>query len=206
MPKICVSKNLSIDGAGKLGIAPWSVPRHVADYTALSTGDGAYGANTVLPGKTMINSGVNWTNTTPLAQKILLRVQRASRRLIVSNPNAVQIRDRWTYNIGGGTIPDPDPSQTLQTQMTASVDLSTALLGTPNYGRLRLYRPQSMSEDWLGDVLPGQTVLVSYRCILWTPPPWSDNSSANSPLHEAYVGSTRLQLMAFPTQDPEIVG
>lgn len=207
MPNVCVSRNLKIGVAGKLGLQPWSVPRMVLSERVNSVGDGAYTQQTILPGKIMMNTTLTWINDAPIEQMVMLRVTRAYRDIVVSNPNAVQIRDRWTHRIGGASTvaSDPDPSQLLQSQMGASMDLSTNFFSTPLFGRLYIWRDSNTVEDWLGVVPPGQRIVVRYRCTLWTPPPWADNASNNSPLHTANVRWSLLQLHSYPTQDTEVV-
>lgn len=202
MPDICVSKNLAIVG-GKLGLAQWSVPTHVFDQLIPAVGDGNYTRLDALPGKTMVDASVSWTNDAPVARNVLIRIQRPSRIMRTASPNAVQIRDRSTYKIGG--LADiPDPSQTLQSQSGVSVDVSTNWLANPLPGRTTAYRPSTMSEEWVGPVPPGIALSVRYRCILWTPPPWADN--ANFPTYNAFVQGVRIQMIAFPTPDDEVFG
>lgn len=205
MAEVCVSRNMGIDG-GVLDIEQHSVPRHVLDQTFNSTGDGTFGVQTTLPGKLMIDSGIlSWTNTSPLDARVLLRIQRAYRDWQVSNPNAVQIRDRYTVAIGGADPRVPDTSSVYNGQSGASMDVGAQFNGTPYIGVYWEWEDGTMMEDWLGPVAPGQVIKVWYRCYLWTPPPWSNNANNNNPLHSANVRSARIQLMAFPTQDTAVV-
>lgn len=209
MPEVCVDRNLSITpgSPAELGIEKWSVVRHVADVTANSVGDGAFTAQTVLPGKLMISQQVDWISDSPLDTMILLRINRAWRDWITSNPNAVQIRDRWTYKIGVGpqTPRHPDPSTLLQSQHGAALDLSSNTVAQPRAGKTFGHEDMHITEDWLGPVSPGETIAVWYKCYLWTPPPFSNNANNNVPQHEATVKNARIQFMAFPSQDTEVV-
>lgn len=206
MAQVCVSQNLDIT-AGVLGIEPWSIPRHVHDVTYNSTGDGAFSAQTTLPGKLMIDSGViSWTNTAPLDAFVLLRLQRAYRNWQTSNPNAVQIRDRYTYAIGGEDPRTPDPTSVYTGHSGSAMDVGAQFNGTPYIGLYWEWEDGTLVEDWLGPIGPGQVLKLWYRCYLWTPPPWSNNANNNSPQHSASVRNTRIQLIAFPTQDGDIVG
>lgn len=206
MAQVCVSRNMGIDG-GILSIEPWSIPHHVLDQTFNSVGDGTFTQLTTLPGKLMIDSGIlTWTNTSPLDARVLVRIQRAFRDWRVSNPNAVQIRDRFTYAIGGTDPRVPDTSSVYNGQSGASIDVGVQANGTPFKGQYWEWEDGTMIEDWLGPVPPGEDFKIWYRCYLWTPPPWSNNANENNPQHSANVRSTRIQLMAFPTQDVEITG
>lgn len=206
MAQVCVDQNMSIT-AGVLGIAAWSIPRHVFDATYTSTGDGAYTVLTTLPGKKMIDSGIqSWTNTSPLDAMILLRLQRMRRDWEVSNPNAVQIRDRYTYAIGGADPRTPDPSSVYTGASGGAMDVGAQYNGTPYIGRYWEYEDGTMVEDWLGPVSPGETFKFWYQCYLWTPPPWSNNANNNSPEHNANVRGARVQLIAFPTADSAVTG
>ncbi len=200
----CVSRNLSITG-GALGIARWSTPRVVRDETALSTGDGNYTAQVTLPGKLLVDKELSWTNDSPIPARVLLRVGRAYRDFLVSNPNAVQFRDRWTSRINGKP-PVPDTTTVLQSQFGGALDLSSNTVAQPLSGRLWVYQDAHIVEDWLGPVESGATLNVWYRAYLWTPPPWADNANNASPQHNANARSTRLQLMAFPQLDEAVTG
>jgi hypothetical protein len=190
-----------------LGIEKWSVPRHVADVTANSIGDGVFTSQTILPGKLMIDQQVNWTSDSPIDAMILLRINRGYRDWVISNPNAIQIRDRWTYKIGVGpqTPIVPDPSSVLQAQHGAALDLSSNSVAQPIAGLMWDFQDMHITEDWIGPVPAGQTIAVRYRCYMWTPPPWSNNANNNIPIHECRVRNARIQFMAFPTQDTAVV-
>ncbi|MFJ1459725.1 MULTISPECIES: DUF7172 family protein [Nocardia] len=197
---VCVSRNLDIT-AGALGIEPWSVFRLVGDQTGTSTGDGTLARNTRLPGKLLINTSVSWVSNSPLPSQMLLRLTRAYRTIICSNPNAIQFRD--AVEVGIDEAPrTPDPSRVLLSQSGTSLDIGVDNTSQPYYGRVHLHSDMTSSDTWLEDPLPaGSTITVAYRCYVWTPPPWSTNAAANNPLHEAYARSTRLQLFAAPLQD-----
>ena len=206
MAEVCVSQNFGISG-GVLTAAQWSIPRHVYDQTFNSTGDGTFGALTTLPGKLMIDSGIiSWTNPSPLDAYVLLRVQRAYRNWQISNPNAVQIRDRYTYAIGGADPRTPDPSSVFNGQSGAAMDVGAQSNGTPYIGVYWEWEDPTLEEDWIGPIPAGAVLKLWYRCYLWTPPPWSNNANNNSPVHSASVRSTRIQMIAFPTQDTVVAG
>lgn len=205
MSRVCVSRNMSIAG-GVLGIQPWAVTRIVHDATYTSVGDGAFTALQSLPGKLMIDSGViSWTSDSPLDTQILLRVQRGRRMLHVSNPNAAQIRDRWTYTVDGTTPRVPDVSSTYNGQTGTAIDLGAGVAAMPLIGQYWVYEDPALEDDWIDRVVPaGGTFKVWYRANLWTPPPWSDNANNGSPVHEAFATNTRIQIMAWPQTDPAV--
>lgn len=205
MAEVCVSRNMSIAG-GLLGIEPWTLPRIVLDQTFVSTGDGAYGQQTTLPGKLMIDSGIlTWTNPSPLDARLLVRVQRGRQQWQVSNPNAVQVRDRYTYAIDDDPRV-PDTSSVYTGQSGGSIDVGVQVNGTPFLGVYWEWQDPTLTEDWIPGIPPGAQFRMWYRCYLWTPPPWSNNANSNNPQHSAAVHDTRIQLIAFPTQDTEVVG
>lgn len=206
MAQVCVSQNMGI-GSNQLSVNPWSTVRHVYDTTHNSIGDGSFGQQTTLPGKLMIDSGIiTWTNPSPLDAMVLLRLQRAYRNWEISNPNAVQIRDRYTYAIGGADPRLPETSSVYLGQSGGAMDAGAQFNGTPYIGVYWEWEDPTLSEDWLGPVPPGEDLKVWYRCYLWTPPPWSNNANNNSPLYDANVRSTRIQLISYPTQDGDQVG
>lgn len=204
MAQVCVSQNFDIS-TGALGVQPWSVPRHVFDQTYASVGNGPFGSQTSLPGKLMIDSGVQaWTNTAPLPANVLFRLHRGSRYFTTSSPNVVQIRDRYTTSIGD--IPRvPNTAGQYQGASGGGMDRSTNVVGTPFPGQIQAWEDASITEDWLGPVPAGETLYFHYRAYLWTPPPWSNNANYAQPFHEATVDPVRIQLMAFPTQDQGVM-
>lgn len=201
MAEVCVSRNLSIT-AGVLGIEPFSVPVVALDATYNSTGDGTYTVpQTVLPGRLMIDSAVqSWTNSTPLDVNMLVRIQRARRDWWTSNPNAVQVRDRYTYTINGDTPRTPDTSSTYHGQSGSAGDVGTDSAALPYQALYYEYEDGTLLEDWI-NVPAGATFKIWYRCYMWTPPPWSNNANAGSPSQSLNIYNTRIVLMAFPTQD-----
>lgn len=206
MAQVCVSQNMGISG-NVLTVEPWAVVHHVHDATYNSVGDGSFGVQTTLPGKLMIDSGIiSWTNPSPLNANVLVRIQRAYRDWRISNPNAVQIRDRFTYALGGTDPRVPDVSSVYHGQSGGSLDAGAQFNGTPYVGQYWEWEDGTCLEDWITPVAPGEELRLWYRCNLWTPPPWSNNANNNSPQHEANVRSARIQLIAYPTQDGDIVG
>lgn len=204
MVNVCIDENLSADN-GVLSLSPGAVPRIVVDQLALSGGDGVVIPQVSLPGKLMIDQLVTWTNTNPLDQMVLVRVQRSRRDWVVSNPNAIQIRDRWTTAIDD--VPDePITTTTYNSQVGSAIDLSTNTIAEPNTGKMWGSFDAHISEEWVGPVGPGEALSLWYRCYLWTPPPWSDNANSGSPEHSARVRSTRLQLISFPQQGTVVAG
>ncbi|UYP17704.1 hypothetical protein OED52_13590 [Rhodococcus sp. Z13] len=204
MAQVCVSRNLDITD-GELALQPWSVPRHVYDQSFSSVGNGNFSALTSLPGKLMIDSGVqSWTNTSPLPAQILLRLNRGARTFFVSAPNMAQLRDRVTTAIDKTPIV-PDTSNQYLGAGGGGGDLSTGVTTQPPAGLLRLFEDAMISEDWYGPVPPGSTFRFHYRANLWTPPPWSNNANANTPVHSCTIDPTRIQLIAFPTQDTDVM-
>lgn len=205
MAEVCVSANMSIT-AGVLGIEPWAVPRVALDATYNSVGDGTYTtAFTVLPGKLMIDSAIqSWVNTSPLDAKVLLRIQRARRDWWTSNPNAVQIRDRYTYTVNGDDPRVPDPSSTYHGQSGSAGDAGASSTAVPYTAVFYEYEDGTLLEDWI-TVPAGATFKFWYRCYMWTPPPWSNNANNNSPTQSTNVYNTRVVLLAFPTQDAAVL-
>ena len=207
-PRVCIDQNLTTDDIGLLRMQPWAVPRLVADVIARSGNDGTLFPETALPGKLMIDQRVGWRNETPLESMVLIRITRAEKLIVVSNPNAIQFRDRWT------TIIDPDdiaPSVPLTTgiynsQCGTAIDLGTNSVAEPNVGKQWLWIDLNCSDEWVGPVPPGSKLNLWYRCYVWTPPPWSDNANKNNPRHEARAGWTRIQLIAGPQQGTVVVG
>lgn len=205
MPKVCVSRNLKITGGdATLGLEKWSVPRMVAQVSATSTGDGAI-ANpglTSQPGRQMLNATISWTSDSPLPSLMRLQVIRRYRTIITSNPNAVQIWDSWNHKVDG-TPAVPDSYAVVNSLSTLSLDIGTDNVSQPWRGLVYQDYPATSSEEWY-ELPAGSALAVHYRAYVWTPPPWSNNASANSPVHEAYSRGVKLRLWAFPTTDEAV--
>ncbi|UYL88140.1 hypothetical protein SEA_EVAA_29 [Gordonia phage Evaa] len=204
MVRVCISENLDVAN-GELRLQPWSVPRLVGDVVAASGGDGTVYPQLTLPGKLMIDRQLSWTNDAPVDQSVLLRVTRAQRDWVTSNPNAIQIRDRWSTAIDR-TPEVPVTTGMYNSQVGSAIDLGTNTVAEPNIGRHWVSQDAHSADEWLGEIAPGQTINVWYRCYLWTPPPWSDNANKGSPQHSARVRWARLQLLAFPQQGSVVAG
>lgn len=206
-PNVCIGENLTTDDGGLLRMQPWAVPRVVADVKALSKdGDGKIFQTTALPGKLLINQKLAWKNDTPIDQGALIRVTRASREWITSNPNAIQFRDRWSYAV------DAEPAVPVTTgifnsQADSADDLGTNSVAEPAPGKQWIWTPVTCFDEWVPyPIAPGETLNVWYRCYVWTPPPWSDNANKNSPEHVARANWARIQLWAFGQQGTVVTG
>lgn len=204
--KVCLDRNMRITGTNPtvLGAERWSATRLVANTTVASVVDGAITKNTELPGKLMLSLTATWTSDSPLEAMMVVRITRGPRRFISSAPNVIEFRD--LYTVGYDETPQvPDVSRSFTSAESAGIDRGTNETGLPTFGRIHLRRDMTC-VDYLQDqpLRPGGVFNVSYRCYAWTPAPWSDNASANSPIHEAYANFVRIQLIALPTQDPAI--
>lgn len=197
-PNVCVDEHLSVDDAGRLGLQPWSVPRLVVDVRADSGADGKLTAIQALPGRLLIEAPpIGWTNRTPVDHMLLIRVTRAWRSWLTSQPNVVQMRDRWTYAMDR-TPEVPSVTGIYASQVGGGFDLGTNSVAEPLPGRQWVWMPAHCVDEWVGPVAPGRRLNLRYRAYVWTPPPWSDNANKNAPQHEARAGYTRIQLLAFP--------
>lgn len=207
-PNVCLDENITTDDAGLLQLEPWAVPRLVADVRASSGSDGKLTPHLTLPGKLLINQRVAWRNVTPIDAMLLIRVIRGSKSWVVSNPNAIQFRDRWTYVIDPDDVEPVPPVTTgiYNSQVGSALDVGTNSVAEPNPGRQWVWTDVNCSDEWVGPVTPGDYFNLWYRCYVWTPPPWSDNANKNSPVHQANAGWTRIQLIAFPQQGSVVSG
>lgn len=208
-PNVCVDENLTTDDGGALVVQPWAVLRQVVSVRALSTNDGKLKETITQPGKLLIDSGiVGWRNTGPLEQYVVIRVTRGPKSWVVSNPNAIQFRDRWTSVID---TKDRKPEIPVTTgidnsQCGSAIDTGTNSVSTPDPGLQFGWADVSTDEEVVGPVKPGQKINVWYRCYVWTPPPFSDNANKDSPRHEAYANYAVVQLLALPQQGNLVTG
>ena len=204
-PRVCIDENL-VDTTDGLAVAPHSVPRCVIDQVAFSGGSGPLPATLLLPGRLLVDWASSWTNDTPVDQVIMIRVTRGPRSIVVSNPNAIQFRDRWTWAINAS--PDaPVTSDILNGQVGCAVDLGTNSVAEPNPGKMWMWVDAHTSDEWISPPLsPGNYISVKYRMYVWTPPPWSDNANRNLPEHTISSKYTHMQLWAFPQPDTLVSG
>jgi hypothetical protein len=138
-------------------------------------------------------------------------ITRRWKRWVVSNPNAVQFRDRWATAItpkDTATVLPEEPSTAgiLNGQTGAAGDIGTNTVAEPTPGKFWHWWGTNSTEEWIGPLGPGETLRVWYRAYVWTPPPFSDNANKNAPAHEAEAGYARVQLQAFPEQGKAVRG
>lgn len=204
-PNVCTSANLAISDDGLLRLNPLTVLQPVVDVVAKSSGDGkmVYTPDIAAP-KVLIEKKLAWSNDLSLDATLLVRVTRGPRSIKVSQPNAIQIRDRYTTAINTDAG-EPQLTGYYNSQFGASIDLGTNSTAEPNPGRYWLWEDAHVEEEWF-DIDSGQDFAFWYRCGAWTPEPWSDNANAGNPEHTVSVQYTRIQFIAFPKQDDLVVG
>lgn len=211
-PTICVGENLTVNDDGQLEMAPWSVPRNLIDVMAKSGADtDALPATIALPGRLLIDKKVQWTNDTPVDHDVRIEVTRRWKRWTVSNPNAIEFRDRWAWTITVADSPIVMPVEPVVSGISNGItgsagDVGTNTVAEPNPGVFYNWWGTNTSEEWpLRTVSPGETLSIWYRAYVWTPPPFSDNANKNSPVHQVEAGWTRITLMGFPAQGPLVM-
>ena len=199
-PSVCTDEHIGGDAAGLPLLRPWSVPRLVADVRADSAGDGKLNSTVSLPGKLLINTEAGWRNDGPLDVTMLIRVTRSYRSWLVSNPNYIQFRDRWTYAVD--RRPEtPTVTGIYNSQAGSAIDLGTNSVAEPLPGREWVWTPTQSVDEWVARPLaPGERFDLRYRAYVWTPPAWSDNANKSNPQHEAAARWARIQLFAYPRQ------
>lgn len=205
-PNVCIAEDLTTDDVGLLRMEKFAVPEVVRDVKVLSGADGKLFPQISLPGKLLMNQKVQWRNTTPLPQMVLIRVQRSYKAIVTSNPNAIQFRDRWTWTIDDKDITPEEPVTTslYNSQCGVAADMGTNSVAEPNPGVMTVWLDPTCSDEWVGPVLPMQVFNLWYREYVWTPPPWSDNANKNKPKHSASAYWSRIMLWRYPMQ-PELV-
>lgn len=187
-------------------MAPWSVPRLVHDAITHSGGDGQLLSTTTLPGKLLMEHPFHWKNDSPVDHTLLIRVTRRWRETLVSNPNAIEYRDRWSWAINTDPV-EPTVSGVYNGQAGLSNDIGTNTVAEPNPGLWYGWWGSSTSDEWIPlPITPGDQLNVWYRQYVWTPQPWSDNANKNNPQHSAAAGWSRCQLWAYPQQGKTVIG
>lgn len=212
---VCLGENMAVDDDGRLKMAPWSVPRNLVDEIIRSGADTAAMPETItLPGRLLMDKQVMWFNDTPVDHTIRVEVTRRWKRWVVSNPNSIEFRDRWTNAISptGTAVADivtpeiPVVTGILNSQCGSGEDTGTNTVAEPNPGVFYHWSGTNVSEEWLGPIKPGETLSMWYRMYVWTPPPFSNNANKNSPVHQVEAGWTRFALMGFPDQGELVTG
>ena len=206
-PNVCIDENLTVTVDGRLQLAKWSVPRLVQDVMVKSSSDGKFSKpQVVLPGVLMMDQQIVWKNDSPLPASLLISVTRGTRSWVTSNPNAIQIRDRWTRTV------DRQPDMPVVTSISngrtgSAIDLGTNSVAEPNKGKHWLWMGAHDSDEWYPQLIdPAATFRIWYQCYYWTPPPWSDNANQNAPQHQVESRWTRIRLWAFPQQGSLVKG
>lgn len=205
--KVCLGENLTSDPTtGLLQMAKCSTPRLVHDVAIQSTGDGAVTEMTTSPGLMLMDHQAQWINDTPVGHTMLIRVIRRWKKVVTSNPNAIQFRDRWAWQINAAAV-EPITSAIMNGQSGLAGDLGTDTVAEPLPGVFTAWLGSNSADEWVGLTLnPGDVFNIWYRMYVWTPPPWSDNANKNAPTHSAEAGWARLQLLVFPQQGPTVQG
>ena len=203
---VCVDENLGVNTEGQLHLQPWTVPRPVIDEIARSTSDGPIQSEIPLPGRILLNLQASWRNDTPLPQGLVVHTTRGPRKWIVSNPNAIEFRDRYTTAVDA--TPDvPVITTVFDSKCGSAIDLDTNSVAEPKPGRQWMWTDVSTTARYLPRLLePGETFRLHYRCCVWTPDPWSDNANKNSPHHWAGAGWARITVEALPVQGNLVTG
>lgn len=205
--RVCLGENLTSDAAtGMLQMAKWSVPRLVHDEVVPSNGDGVIIETTTSPGKLLMDHQTQWVNDSPVGHTMLIRVTRHWKKVVTSNPNAVQFRDRWAWQINASAV-EPVTSAIMNGQAGLAGDLGTNTVAEPLPGVFTAWLGTGSADEWVPLTLnPGDIFNTWYRMYVWTPPPWSDNANKNAPQHDAEATWSRMQLMVFPQQGPTVQG
>lgn len=203
---VCVDENLGVNQDGQLHLQPWSVPHPVIDEICRSTSDGPVQSEIVLPGRLLLNLQAAWRNDTTLPQALMVELTRGPRAWIVSNPNAIEFRDRYTTAVDAE--PDiPIVTTTFNSRCGSVIDLDVNSVSEPKPGRQWMWTGVTTVTDFIPTLLqPGETFRLHYRCYVWTPEPWSDNANKNSPHHWAGAGWSRLQVSRLPQQGRLVTG
>lgn len=203
---VCLGENLTFNDDGELQMAPWTVPMLVKDVMIISTADGDIIETIYLPGKRLMDQRIEWRNDTPVSMTLLVRVTRRWRRWIVTQPNAIQFRDRWSWAIDAEPE-EPNTGGIFNSQCGAAVDLGTDTVAEPLPGKLFGWWGTNSADEWIWLPLePGQTFKTWYQAYAWTPPPFSDNANKNAPQHVVEAGWARMQIMAFPQRGKLVTG
>jgi hypothetical protein len=205
-PAICLGQNLTVNSAGQLQMAPWSVPSLLNDVLCPTMGDGALVETQYAPGKLLVSQQLNWVNNTPVAYTIRIVVIRRYKQWVNSNPNAIEFRDRWNWAINGA-VAEPVTTGLYNGQCGSAEDLGTNDLAMPNAGLFYHWWGTGSGEEWVWETVnPDDTFNFWYEAYVWTPPPWSDDGNLNSPQYVANLGFSRIQLWGFPQQGSLVTG
>lgn len=205
-PRTCIDENLTVDDNGQLCMRPWAVPRLVRDVkmNAPAATIPKFPQET-MPGFLLINQQVGWVNDSPLETPMLIRVFRSWKEWVTSNPNVLQFRDRWSWAVDR-TPEEPVTTGIFNSQCGGGIDLGTNTVAEPMPGKQWVWSGNSLSDEWVAVLQPGEKLNVWYRMYVWTPPQWSDNANKNAPVHTAAGRFARVQLIAHPSQGRLVTG
>jgi hypothetical protein len=214
--QVCIGQNLTVNSAGQLQMAPWSVPNVLYDVIVPSVGDGTINELQNAPGQQMMSQQLSWTNPWPVDCGILIRVVRRYKQWVTSNPNAIEFNDRWTWQINGPTQ-QPTTVGLYNGLCGSAEDVGTNDVAMPNPGVFYHWWGTTTTDEWVWETVQGTQDSVNapgsgdtfnfwYQAYVWTPPPWSDNANLNSPEFAVSMGYSRVQLIAFPQQGALVKG
>lgn len=201
MPNICVPADLTINGAGALGVGPTAYSREVATASHASWSV-AYLYTPTLYAPHTLDLMYEHPGGEPV--DLELRLRRPSIRTVVSNPNAIQIRDGWEATVYAADsssthrYPEVDLMASYRSQYTSSLDIGAQSSGTPFYGRRSMGVEESLVEYPVTRLYAGDRVYLRWTMAYWTPPPWSDNASNNNASHRIWAGAGSAALVAVP--------
>lgn len=200
---VCLSPALTTDSQKRLRMQPFAVPRIPTgcDVIARSGADGrVYPIIDQSGSKLMIDQQMSWYNDTPLDHHVRIIVTRGWRSWVTSNPNSIELVDRWESAVDG-LPPMPVPTDNVSSRAGSAIDLATDTVSVPKPGRHWEWTDAASQDEWVGPLEPGETLNLWYQAYFWTPPPWADNANRDAPEHSVRANYTRIQLMVFPVYD-----
>ena len=188
--RVCTAEFMLSTNRGTGFDQSW-LPRVVAERMTASGKDGV--VDRAPDGVPFIESDLLWTNTTPDVQHLHMSVHRASRSLVVSNPNTLAVDVAYTFAVGPSPVaPTPGGANN---GFGARAKISRTTAATVMFCRIFRDVPDWVSYVEIGAIDPGDTVHFRYRALFSTPGEWR---SGTSPRHEMYARWSRLRLWAAP--------
>lgn len=180
--RICVDEHFQSTNA-MTSLAAGTLPRMVVEQRTASAHDGDI--KQLSDPVVFMDSVLRWRNTTGMSQRAVVEVAASPRQIVVSNPNAIAVRD--TYGCRIGVSPDQP-------------DTNTILGETMVRARRNDFRAPSMAFQTTFDdsspgvvhvcpgVVPdGEEIVFHYTSVVSTPGNWRQSDTPRMNVRLGFV-------------------
>lgn len=189
MVNVCLSDAFTLTNPpGHVNLSPyvWSRLVKIVDIDANIRSNGQYplqNGYTKLPGYLLQDTGLQqYTNTTNTHVHVTCLLNRGGITLQGLNPNVMQVREFFRYNIGNSLNVEPNGLDSFNSVAGIGLNFGTNSDSTPKYGVSGVKFSRSDVKYEIEETLaPGETLFFWYKSFCFTPAPWTSLSVGNHP-------------------------